>query len=231
MSGATFQLLVSGSNAIIPPTNNGIGTLVSTNGNTAAMTITTTAPIVASNLVVAVFAMASNPLRTVSSVSDGTNTYTRAFIINNGTFYNLEVWYKENAIAVSSGASLTATLSGATAGGNGYGAAAFQVTGIIASGSLDVTATQAAVTASPTATTAALAQTNEIAIGASFTADSSVTYTEAAGYTNLFNFTGGVTTRIGIGFKIVAATTAVTYNPTLSGSGTNQLGVATFKGH
>jgi len=216
--------------AIGIPTNNSIGSVVSPSGNTASITITTTANIVTGDLVVVAFAVASNPLRTVSSVSDGTNTYTRAFAINDaGPFYNLEVWYKENAAAVSPGASLTATLSGLTAGSNGYGAAAFRVTGILASGSLDKTATQAAVTSAPTATTAALVQPVEIAIGASYTADSTRTYTEASGFTNLFNFVGGATSRIGIGFKIVSSAAAVTYNPTLSGSGTNQLGVATFK--
>lgn len=220
---------VAGPIVIGTPTS--IGTVVSSNGNPATETITTTAAIVSGNLVVVAFTTASNPLRTITGVSDGTNTYVKAFAINDaGPFFDLEVWYKENAAAVSSSASLTATLSGTAAGSNGFGGAAFQVSGIIASSSIDKTATQAAVTASPTATTAALAQANELVVGASYTADSTRTFTEASGYTNLFNFIGGTTSRIGVGYKIVAATTAVTYNPTLSGSGTNQLGVATFKG-
>lgn len=214
--------------AIGTPTS--LGSVTSASGNTSSIVITTTAAIAAGNLAVVVIQVPSNTLITVSSVSDGTNSYSLAVAKNDGANFDHEIWYKENASAVASGASITATLSGATTGGNGYGAEAFQVGGIVTSSSLDKTATQNAVTATPSVTTAALSQAIEIAIGASFCDGGTRTYTEASGFTNLFNLTPGTALRVGVGYQIVASTSAITYAPTFSGANGTQTLIATFKG-
>lgn len=204
-----------------------IGSVTSAAANTSTIVITTTAAIVVGNLVVVAIQVPSNTLITVSSVSDGTNSYSLAVAKNDSANYDLEIWYKANAAAVSSGASLTATLSGATTGSNGYGAEAVQVAGIYPVTPLDQIASQNSTTASPTVTTSALAAPNEIAIGASFQNGGTRTYTEDAGFTNLFNLAPGNTLRAGVGYKLV--TSAPTYAPTFSGSNGNQTVVATFK--
>jgi len=206
-----------------------IGTVTSATGNTASIVITTSANIDATNLVVVFVHIPSDALITVSSVSDGTNTYAKAAAIDNGANFDSEIWYKEGATAVGSGGSITITLSGTTTGNNGYGAEAVKVTGIATTSALDKTATQNASTASPSVTTATLSQADEIAFGTSMQGNGLTTYTEAATFTNLFNVTPGAINRAGDGYKIVAATTAVTYAPTFSASRSTQTVLATFK--
>lgn len=208
-----------------------IGT-VNTAGNTSSIVITTTAAILAGNLVVVAVQIPSNALRTVSSVSDGTNTYSLAKSLNDGANYAVELWYCANAAAVNPGASLTITLSGATTGSNGYAAQAFQVNGVALVSPLDVTSSQNATTASPTTTTATLAQSVEIAFGVSYRVVGTNTYTEASGFTNLDTTTtiGGSAGRAALAYRITAATTAVTYAPTWSGSAVTLTILATFKG-
>lgn len=220
--------------AIGNPTS--LGTNNSTSADVSSITLTTSAAIVAGNIAWVAVQFISVAAQTVSSVSDGTNSYTLALRANTGLAYT-ELWYKENAAAVSSGATITATLSGSTSGGNGYGIQAFQSSGVVTSSAMDKTASYAgAATATPTATTATLTQATEIAIGVSFVgyANTVTPFTEASGFTNLFSAitTGFNTTKTSIGYKVVAATTAVAYSPvwsTAPNSG-SPLVLATFKG-
>lgn len=191
-------------------------TLGSNNTGTSAasLTITTTGAIVAGNLVVvAIYVIGTNP--TVTSVSDGTNSYTRANNSLSGTGTG-ELWYKENASAVGSSASLTVNFGGTITTST---IAAAQVSGIASSSSYDSAAAAAATGTSttPSATTGTLAQAEEIVFGV-VTVGSTSTLTESAGFTNLYSLSNGAAVKLGLGYDIVAATTAVTYHPTLGSS-------------
>lgn len=203
----------------------------SISGVTSTCNLTTIANIVAGDLVFVVVQVASNPLRTVASVGDGINTYSVAAAINNGAQFDNEIWYIENALAVGSGATITVTLSGAT-DNNGCAVEAGRVVGIKSASSLDKIATQSASTASPTVTTAALAQTSEIAIAASYTASAPATFTESAGFTTMVNAlaVGNSDGKISTSYRLTSATTAVTYAPTWSAALSTNTAIATFKG-
>lgn len=197
-----------------------IGAVNGGTNNTSSITIPTSANIVAGNLVVAFFQVASGV--TVSSVSDGTNSYSHANSCNESSGGagnpDTEIWYVSNASAAPSGASLTATLSGTSTGSNGYLGQAFQVSGIAASGALDKTPTCVTTNSTtPSISTGTLSQANEIGFGTSTTFYNSNAYTEASGFTNLFN-NHGTYFYTGIGYKIVAATSSVSYSPTWANS-------------
>jgi hypothetical protein len=206
---------------------------INTAGNTAAIVITTAAAILSGDLVVVIVQIPSNALRTVTGVSDGTNTYTNVpgATINDGANFDLEFWYIANAAAVGSGASITATLSGATTGSNGYAGQAYRVSGVSAA-PLDQDEEQLATTANPTVTTGTLAQANEIAFGCSYQVGGNNTATEDAEFTTLEATTavGAVAGKVLVSYKITTATTALTYNPTWSGSQPTLTAIATFKG-
>lgn len=224
-----FQpLLIGGTTPIGTPTS--LGSTTSASGNSVTCTITTTANLTAGNLLAVAVQIPSNTLQTVSGVVAGTNVLSVAVAQNDGANYNNEIWYIGNAAFLASGSSIVVTFSAITTGGNGYGCEAMQTSGIIKASPLDKTATQNTTTASPTVTTAALSQANEIAFGSSFQGGGPNTYTEASGFTNLFNVNPGSLNRAGLGYKITTATTAVTYAPTFSGSRTTETVIATFKG-
>ena len=86
--GLMFPGPGAGSSAVSPiGTPTSIGSTVSASANSTTCVITTTAAIVAGNLVVVGIQIPSNALRTVSSVSDGTNSYSLAVAINDGSFF------------------------------------------------------------------------------------------------------------------------------------------------
>jgi hypothetical protein len=149
-------------------------------GASNQFTVTTTAAITVNNLAIVVIsnqvATASNP---ITSVSDGTNTYTLARRV--GTTSNwFEIWYKLNATAVASSATITAPCGVTCSFGVHAWIAGIQVSGITA---LDVTAGASACTA---LTTAALAQVNDLAIGlVGGGGSSSGTYSPPAQFSNL----------------------------------------------
>lgn len=213
--------------AIISPAN---GTAP---GSGLTLTFTTTAAIAAGNLVV--FALASNTINTasLSSVTDGTNTYSKAVGVSTAGPSDVEIWYCANAAAVAAGATITATYN--TASGNGtYQAAACQVSGIATTSALDKT-TSASSTSSPSSlsmTTAALASANEIVFGfAMEVSTSTATYNAASGFTNFAKMGAAGTTNIfsGLDYDIVSSSSAVTYGPSWATSGFRALGVvATF---
>lgn len=233
MSGVSFMALIAAKPSGVVPigTPASIGSVSATySNNLTTGTLTTTGAIPAGSLAVVFINVNANTAPPITAVSDGTNTYVQDGTIA-GTFGTTAIWYKENAAAVGSGATITVTFTATAAGaGNFYNIAAVTVTGILISSSLDKTATQSSVTATPTVTTAALAQANEIAFGAS--GDATVTtYTEDATFTNLFNF--NASQRFGVGYKIVAATTAVTYAPVFGAAGgaTTITVIGTYKGN
>lgn len=193
-----------------------IGGAASTNANVSSIAITTTANIQAGDLIVVVvsYGSATGP-RTVSSVSDGTNSYSNAVALTNtaNQFAQSEIWYKANASAVSSGATLTITLSAATSGSAGYNAQAFRISGASAGSPLDKALSSTTNSTTPSIASGTLASATEILIGMSFSYYTANTYSESSGFTNAYN-TSQLDISMGIGYKIVAATTGVTYQPT-----------------
>lgn len=164
----------------------------------------------------------------VTSVSDGTNTYTQAVFISQGSSTPSagSLYYCNNCLAVGSGATVTVTWAGNTAGQAIIGAV---VTGIASSSSLDKTASAATATNTPTVSTGTLSVSNEIVFGLvsgyNYTAS-----TEDATFTNIANIYPNQL--IGtLGYKIVSSTGSVTYSPILVGGAIyTPIAVATFQG-
>lgn len=223
--------MVGGSAGIGAPVGNGTRTI---SGVVSSCNVTTLAATVLGELLLASVQVVSNsPTNvTVSSVNDGTNAYTLAKRIQDASnIYNNELWYKANAAAVGSSATITITFS-ATTNNNGCAAQAAHAKGYSAT-PLDVTASQSATTATPSVTTATLAQAAELAYGSSYiTSTGSTPYTEASGFTNISNAlaVGNGNGNVSNAYRLTAATTAVTYAPTWNALNLTNTLIATFKG-
>jgi len=213
-----------------------IGTGTASSGTT--LTMTTTGAIPSGSLALVSVSVIRSASVSVSSVSDGTNSYSlaRSSTWDSNTFVVNEIWYKENAAAVSSSATITVTVSGAMNSGDSQVAAAY-VTGIITASSLDkVNSASSGVTSTTTpasGSTGTLAQSNEIVFGVIGGYTSPVAapvITESSGFTLLSNQTSTTRYFLHWGYRVVAATTAQNYQPTV----TAYLGgdvIATFKGN
>lgn len=203
-----------------------IGTSTST-GVHSSNAVTTTVNILNGDLVVVAIEINSNAaVPTVSTVSDGTNTYTFAARAT-PTNENNEIWYCSNCVAVSSGATITANWSGSNGGaGAAHSIAACRISGIVAASALDKTNTQAGALASPSTTTGVLSQAVEIVIGY-FCAQGAET--QSAGFANI-NSTNQSGNLNFLDYQIVSSTASVTYNPSQPSAVTESLVVATFKG-
>lgn len=196
-----------------------------------SVSMTTTANIVAGDLVVVGVAFGTNSSSLAASMSDGTNTYTKADTTGLFSASELSLWYCANAAAVASGASITCTLSVATSGtGNAVAMEAARVTSL-GGVPLDKVAHNSNI-ASPTsvtATTAALTLAPELSIGVAV-ALGSASYSGASGFTNLINVSDGVSSRIALDYQQTSSTAAVAYAPTYNASSRMGGVVATFKG-
>src|SRR5690606_27094479 len=140
-----------------------LGTLASATPGASSYALTTTAAIVAADLVVVGFTYDGNTALSVVSVTDTAgNTYARAVQSLSGTVV-AEIWYCQNASAMASGNSITANLS-TTAGGASPTICIFaaRVTGAALGGALDQSAHQEATTSTPSVTTGALAIADEV---------------------------------------------------------------------
>jgi hypothetical protein len=125
-------------------------------------------------------------------------------------------------IPSSTGSSHTVTLNpGSGSGYTDLDLCVIEIGGADTTTPIDASGLAAASTgtsSSPSNTTNTLSQANELIVGMSgvFSAN---TFTEDGNFTNQAILTcGGDNIRLCVGTKIVASTTAVTYNPTLSGS-------------
>lgn len=223
-----------------------IGTPVSIGSNEqstiSSLTMTTSGAIPAGSLALVFIEINKSTAISVSSVSDGTNSYTlaRTSTWDVNTFVTYEIWYKANASAVGSGATITATLS-ATAGNTNLIAAAY-VTGVLTSSPLDKvnSGTTGCSGLSPNSgSTGTLTIANEIVFGGTGGYVSPVTAAvisvESSGFTQLHNVVGSSTRFLNhTAYRIVNATTAQTYNPTVGGSATASCFgtvIASFKGN
>lgn len=201
---------------------------IGTNNSTISsntVTLTTTANILSGDLLVAAVWNYSN--QAVSTISDGTNNYLPGVSLGQGGNLLCELWYKQNASAVSSGATLTCTFAGAA---STKLLGALRCTGIVTAGALDKTNSSAsASTSTPTVTTATLSQASELVIG--YVGCLNVpTVTESSGFTTLLNFQGAGGVLLHVGYQVVSSTAAVTYAPTYSVAEQVVDLIATFKG-
>lgn len=195
-------------------------------GSASSAALNAAANIVAGDLVV-VFVTIFNDTTTVSSISDGTNAYVfRDAISNPGNCRN-EVWYRENAAAVTSPV-ITVNFAGSATTPS---ISAVRVTGIQTASSADQAAhgqgLASSFTAGPTAT---LAQANEIALGFSFDRGGT-TQNVGTGFTGLLAYSDLQTATVKVDYQILSATAAVTFSGLLNSGGTNFCAnVVTFKG-
>jgi hypothetical protein len=191
----------------------GIPTTLGSHGvsSSTTCTITTTAAIVAGNLVIVAISTGGH---TVSGVTDGTNTYTHAFSAADADV-NTEIWYKQNAAAVGSGASLIVTVSGSDV----QAITAAQVSGVLASSSYD-SSTGHGASALAGVSTGTLSKAQEIIFGATGRQGPVGSLTDTAPFTNLVGFTAnswGIT----LSYAIRNSTASVTYHPSGGGSDTD----------
>ena len=180
--------------------------------------------IVAGDLVVVSIGHLTASGTTVTSVSDGTNTYTHATSGTDSTTQEAELWYKINAVAVTN-PTITANLSGSAAN---RVIGAVRVAGGLTT--LDVAPAGAGFTAStsPTVSTGTLAtSTAEIVIGFLYVA-TSPTVTEGSGFTQIYNENANTATNH-LAFQVTTATTTVAYSPTLNVNSNSVIMVAAFR--
>ena len=180
--------------------------------------------IVAGDLVVVSIGHLTASGTTVTSVSDGTNTYTRATTGTDSTAQEAELWYKINASAVTN-PTITANLSGSAAN---RVIGAVRVAGGLTT--LDVAPAGAGFTAStsPTVSTGTLAtSTAEIVIGFLYVA-TAPTVTEGSGFTQIYNENANTATNH-LAFQVTTATTTVAYSPTLNVNSNSVIMVAAFR--
>jgi hypothetical protein len=197
--------------------------------------LTTTNAIPAGSLAVvcvqAIFAAA----QTISSISDGTNTYTSA--VTNAWDASTQlvdaIYYKENAAAVSSGATITVTFSANTLAQPTILNAGY-VTGIQTASSLDKT--NSGITSNSTVyasgSTGTLSQADEVAFGFLGDYNANISQGEGAGFTaiNTTSQGSGGFFNSRFSYQIVAATTALNYQPSTTLPTFGKALIATFKG-
>lgn len=198
----------------------GIGTPVSlgVNGNTSGstnLTITTTSAISSGDLAFVFVGVYTNQV--VSSVSDGTNSYTKAgaYSYNNGGYLNCELWYKSNCSAVSSGATITISYGGTA---SYWGAVAGKCTITPNPSVVDISPVWTGINGtSPSVSTGTLSNANELVLGCVYSWN-----TTAPTYPGAFSSLDSVTTSVnrftGVAYDVVSSTGSVTFNPTM-GSG------------
>lgn len=214
-AAALFMLLASSAGGLPIPQSLGASSPAAGSSGTLGGSV----DIKAGDLVViAVGNRAGGP--TVSSVSDGTNTYVKATSLATADT-DAEIWYKENASAVLS-PTITVTLSGAT--GQAWYISGCRVAGIQRSASKDKTATSASFSVS----TGALTQAVEIVFGLA-TNFASGGFAPSSGFTQLSDQQAVSNCSMSFEYQIVKTASSVTYNPSgTSSEPTAQ--VVTFKG-
>lgn len=196
---------------------------VGPSGSVSSIALTASAAIQSADLVVCGIQYDSAS-QSVSSISDGTNSYAKILRETAGSTATVELWYKANATAVAS-PTITATLSGA------IGTPAMQCGRVSGVQSTPLDQSNGATGSGTTASvaTGTLAQANEIAWGYMM-GRGTFTETPPGSWTNINHGNSANPQTSALDSITVAATTAVTYNPTMSGSVTWSAIIATFKG-
>jgi hypothetical protein len=188
--------------------------------------MTTNAAINAGDLVIVAFAAQGTTSGvSLTSVTDGTNTYSLVGGVSNGTSIDTELWVSPNSQAAGSGVTITAHISSATGVGAGQNVQAAAVSGMNAT-LTDVndgpTLHSSIVTASTSTSTAtgALKQGAELIVGQSLVSVSTASETQASGFANIVTSSAGALDKFALDYQIVNSAASVPYNPTWSLSGT-----------
>ncbi len=213
-----------------------IGTPVSlgtgcNNSGSTSFTFNTTSAIPAGSLSAISFASSfTGSAGVISAVSDGTNTYTVAERqTNGGTSVTAEIWYKANASAVGSGATVTISFGGTS---NGLCAGGATITGITATPLDKIAVGPGTNTTSPTVSTGALSQANEIVLCLMTGTSGASGITPDATFSTINNVNSAnnnVTNYFAS--KKVASTGSVTCAPTQASANSEALVAATLKGN
>lgn len=195
-----------------------------------SFTVTTSAAIIANNLVVAVpiFVSSSGTNYSVTSISDGTNTYTNATRqsdVATGVLIG-EMWYKSGAAAVATSATITVNFSPAAVLPDQFIFNSGQSCKVVAASALDQTAhndhlavgATSSISCGPTGT---LAQAKEVALGYAQFVNTVTGPSPSAPFSQ---------SSANIDWDITNATSALTYTSTVSSAGDEALCLlATFK--
>lgn len=200
-------------------------------GATPGLQINLSAAITAGNLVVVAIGIwnGTAAATTVTAVSDGTNTYTRATSSSGAaTNVTIELWYVANAVHVAGSGQINVTLNTTTGSGGAQQCVAIQVSGVKATSPLDGhTASGASGVSTLSETLSSLISANEISFGAAWQAATGTAYISASGYTNLFNLNANSGT-LSLDYLLLGASTNTTYSPTFTGSAFVDAAAASF---
>lgn len=200
-----------------------VGTVASPS-TTTPLSMTTTAAIPAT---AAIIVVTGSAVDTASSVSDGTNTYT-ALSNYAGTSAKLRVFYCANSAGLSSGSTVTVTWSNALT--NHY-QAVFYISNANTVAPIDALANSSVTSATPSLATGALGLADEVVIGFFWAQSSgSEVWTEATGFTNMFEETVAGEAKFRAAYQVVSSTASVTYAPTVSISTALSMTVFSVKG-
>lgn len=204
----------------------------------SSISITTTAAIPPGSLVcVAIQAIKSTTI-SVSSVSDGTNSYNVGKSVgwDSNTLIESALWYKENA-RLASGSTVTVSLSAATSNNESQACIFYFPGQQFQSGSLDKSSsgsTGATATTTPSSgASVSLSQTEEVVIGffggyGGVASNPSVS--DEGGFALITNASHDARMVVHAAYKFQNnSTSSVTYSPTFNTSVTGGCGVVTFR--
>lgn len=208
-----------------------IGSVSNTyNSGVTTVTLTTTATVPAGALiVVGIGCNTFSPIAAASAVSDGTNSFTRANTSGSiGSNNESSLWYAVTAVQINSGSTITVTIPSSGGSGNVIDIHACYVTGLAVSPFDKTSQTSSASASSLSTATATLTRADEISIGFSSQFANTATYTQPSGFTNINQQSVASNGITNLDYKIVAATTAITYAPAWNITGRCAAMQATF---
>lgn len=226
-TGAAFVTGFKAKGSSVPSTPVSLGIANATPGPNP-LTLTTTAAIPAGATVVVCVGAGHTATEThVTGVSDGTNTYTFGgqAIWDGSSGAMAELWYKTNAAAVSSGATISATFNAAPQVFN-TGIAAAYAANVNSLDKVNNNASPGGSTTPSSGSTGTLTSTAEVAFGWLYS-PGAATPTEDGNFTRLASLATNPATDLA--YKLTNATTALNYQPTLSASQIWKCIIATFR--
>lgn len=209
-----------------------LGTNSSTTASITSLALTTAADINAGDtVVVAVSLQAASGVGTVSSVTDGTNTYVKRNFTSDGpTTYDIEWWEAKNAQQTTAGATLTANFAAIGGALPAINLHAATISGLSTTNPADrLGGGTGTATTSLTTTTAALSQGSEIVMGLSLS-NTVGTETQSSGFANVSTSAAGALDRLAMDYQIVSSPAVPSYAPTWSISGQIVQLLTTYRG-
>lgn len=209
------------------------GTTVPAAGLTSAYTTTADAP--AGSAILVAVAEGAAALLTPTCVDSAGNTYAATTAVNGsvqtGTpAQSVTLWYCLNPVLLPSGGTITV---GSTTAAARRAVSAVSVSGLLTAAALDkdIGGAGSGGTTSPSMATGVLAQANELLVWVEAILNGNAdTYTPSTGFTAR-NGLGVLVTTLRFDYRIVAATTTTTVNPTMGTSRAAVWNVLTFKGN